>query len=160
MEIRRISTIRHYLSDDATKTLVVSLELSRFDYRNSLLAGFPQSLVGKLRRVQNCAARLVVRAPPHVHITPVLRRLHLLPVRIRISYKTACLCFNAINSSSLAYLSDLRHLDLFAPVPTPASLKSHAINARQKVIVLSLTLVLPSGTQLEMVQLSTPSSLL
>ncbi|WP_419638839.1 hypothetical protein, partial [Thiolapillus sp.] len=110
LEIRRISTIRHYLTDDATKTLVVSLVLSRIDYCNSLLAGLPQSLVGKLQRVQNCAARLVVRAPPHVHITPILRHLHWLPVRARISYKTACLCFNAITSSTPAYLSDLLHL--------------------------------------------------
>ena len=85
LEIRRISTIRHYLTDDATKTLVVSLVLSRIDYCNSLLVGLPQSLVGKLKRVQNSAARLVVRALPHVHITPILRHLHWLPVRARIS---------------------------------------------------------------------------
>ena len=46
----------------------------------SLLAGLPQSLVGKLQRVQNSAARLIVRALPRVHITPVLRHLHRLPV--------------------------------------------------------------------------------
>ena len=55
-------------------------------------------------------------------------------------------------------------LDLFAPVPTPTSSKFHSISARQKVIVLSLTLVFLSGTHchctLEMLQLSTPSSLL
>ena len=61
-------------------------------------------------RVQNCAARLVVRAPPLVYITPILRHLHWLPVRARISYQTACLCFTAINSSTPAYLSDLLHL--------------------------------------------------
>ena len=70
--IRRVRAIRHYLTDDATKTLVVSLVLSRIDYFNSVLAGLPQSLIGKLQRVQNCAARLVVRAPPHVHIIPIL----------------------------------------------------------------------------------------
>ena len=79
LEIRRISTIRHYLTDDATKTLVVSLVLSPIHYCNSLLAGLPQSLIGKLQRVQNSAARLVVRALPHVHITPILRYLHWLP---------------------------------------------------------------------------------
>ena len=63
LEIRRISTIRHYLTNDATITLV-SLVLSRIDYCNSLLAGLPQSLVGNL---------LVVRAFPHVHITPIFR---------------------------------------------------------------------------------------
>ena len=76
----------------------------------TLSAGLPQSLVGKLQRVQNSAARFVVRALPHVHIAPVLRHLHWLPVRARISYKTACLCFNAITSSTPAYLSDLLHL--------------------------------------------------
>ena len=107
LEIRRIRTIRHYLTDDVTKTLVVSVVLSRIDYWNTLLAGLPQSLVGKLQRVQNSAVRLIVRAPPSVHITPVLRHLHWLPVRTRISYKTACLCFNAITSSTPSYLSDL-----------------------------------------------------
>ena len=58
-------------------------------------------------RVQNCAARLVVRARPHVHVTPILRHLHWLPVTARISYKIACLCFNAIISSTPAFLSDL-----------------------------------------------------
>ena len=110
LETRRISTIRHYFTFDATKTLVVSLVLLRIDYCNSLLTGLPQSSVGKLQRAQNCAARLVVRAPPHVHVTPVLRRLHWLPVRARISYKIVCLCFNAITSSTPAYLSDLLHL--------------------------------------------------
>ena len=90
-----------------------------------------------------------------------------LPVRARISYKTACLCLNAITSStllmSLTYICTLL-LDLFAPVPTPAFSKFHSINARQKVIMLSVTLVLLSGTHchctLEMLQLLTPSSLL
>ena len=90
--------------------LVVSLVLWRIDCCNSLLAGLPQSLVGKLQRVQSSAARLVVRVLPHVHITPVLRHLHWLPVRARISYKTACLCFNAIIFSNPVYLSDLLHL--------------------------------------------------
>ena len=168
LEIRRSSTIRHYLTDGAIKTLVVSLVLSRIDYCNSLLAGLPQPLVGKLQRVQKSAAHLVVRALPRVHITPILRHLHWLLVRARISYKTACLCFNAITSSTPSYLSDLLIctplLDFVVPVPTPASSKCHSISARQNVIVLSLTLVFLSGTHchctLETLQLSTPSSLL
>ena len=110
LEIRRISAILHYLTDDATQTLVVSLVLSSIDYCNSLLAGLPQSLFGKLQRVQNSAARLAVRALPHVNITSILRHLHWLPARARISYKTACLCFSAITSSTPSYLSDLLHL--------------------------------------------------
>ena len=48
LQIRNIGTIRHYLTDDTTQTLLVSLVLSRIDHCNSLLAGLPQSLVGKL----------------------------------------------------------------------------------------------------------------
>ena len=104
-----------------TKTFVVYLKPSRTDYCNSLLAGLPQSLVGKLQRVQNSAARLVVRALPHVHMTPILWHLHWLPVRARISYKTACLCLNVTTFSTPAYLSDL--LQLYSP---PRSLRSGA----------------------------------
>ena len=103
-------TYQYYFTDDAIKNLVVSLVLSRIDYCNSLLAGLPQSLIGKLQRVQNSAARLVVRALSHVHITPILRHLYQLPARARIFYETACLCFNAITSSNPVYVSDLLHL--------------------------------------------------
>ena len=41
LEIRRIGSIRQYLSVEATKTLVFSLVLSRLDYCNALLAGSP-----------------------------------------------------------------------------------------------------------------------
>ena len=60
-------------------------------------------------RVQNSAARLVVHALPHVHVTPVLRHSHWFPVRARISCKIVRLCFNAITSSTLL-ISDLLHL--------------------------------------------------
>jgi hypothetical protein len=59
-ELRKISTIRHYLSQQATQTLVTSLVLSRLDYGNSLLAGIPDTLLNKLQMFQNSAARLVL----------------------------------------------------------------------------------------------------
>ena len=79
-------------------------------------------------RVQNCAARLVVRAPPHVYITPVLRHLHWLPVRARLSYKILCVCFNAITFSTPAYLSD--HLHLYS---SSRSLRSSADTTLLKI---------------------------
>ena len=77
---------------------------------NSLLAGISLSKVSKLQRIQNCAARLVVRASSSIHVIPILKQLHWLPVKPRISYKITCLCFNAISYSTHAYLSDLLHL--------------------------------------------------
>ena len=63
-------------------------------------------------KVPVCAACLVVCAPPYVHITPILKHLHSLPIRAPISCKIACLCFNTIASSTPAYLSDLLYLYL------------------------------------------------
>ena len=51
LELRRISSVRHVLTVDATKTLVTSLVLSRLDYCNSLLSAIPQQLIDKLQNV-------------------------------------------------------------------------------------------------------------
>ena len=138
----------------------------RIDYCSSLLAGLPLSLISKLQRVQNCAARLVVRASPHVHTTPILAQLRWLPVQARISYKNACLCFSSINSSARAYFSDILHL--YSPVrPLSSSvdnrlLKFPLYKHKTKVILPSLILALLSGTHchhtLEMLQQSLLSS--
>ena len=61
LELRRISSIRHVLTADATKTLVTSLVLSRLDYRNSLWSGIAQQLIDELQKVQNCSARLILK---------------------------------------------------------------------------------------------------
>jgi len=57
--------------------------------------------------VQNCAARLVTRTRSSEHIAPVLRRLHWLPVRQRITYKILLLTYKALNSMAPRYLADL-----------------------------------------------------
>ena len=67
--LRRISCVLKYLSTEAIVKLVTSLILSRFDYCNSLLSGRPASSVHSLRRIQNCAARLIQKNT-HIKLTP------------------------------------------------------------------------------------------
>ena len=50
LELRRISTICHYLSVDATKTLICAFVLSRIEYCNFLLAGIPKYLLDRLKK--------------------------------------------------------------------------------------------------------------
>ena len=61
LELRRISAIRYYLSEEVTKKLLRAFVLSRLDYSHLLLAGCPKYLLSKLRKVQNNAARLIFR---------------------------------------------------------------------------------------------------
>jgi hypothetical protein len=107
-ELRKISTIRHLLSFDATKTLVCSLILSKFDYCNTLLTGIPQHLTDKLQTVQNSACRLIFKARKHDHIKPLMQKLHWLPISSRIKHKTSNLCFNSFTDPHFpVYLSEI-----------------------------------------------------
>ena len=110
IELRRIASIRQFLTNEATKTLVTSLILSRLDYCNSLLAGIPQKHIDRLQRVMNCAARLITRSSKREHVTPLLVELHWLPIARRIEYKIATVCFNVISNTAPTYLSELFHL--------------------------------------------------
>ena len=112
-EIRKISSVRHLLSAEATKTLVCSLVLSRLDYCNSLLAGSPKCLLNRLQKVQNSAARLVCRSSKQQHITPLLQSLHWLPIESRINYKLASVCFSSFCGTGPKYISDI--LQVYTP---------------------------------------------
>ena len=105
--IRRISNSRHYLTIDATKTLLCAFVLSKLDYCNSLLSGSQKHLVHKLQKVKNCAARLVFKARKHKHIKPLLQKLHWLPIVSRIQDKVATVCYNSFTESYPVYLSEL-----------------------------------------------------
>ena len=110
LELRRISSIRHVRTVDATKTLVTSMVLSCLDYCNSLLSGIPQQLIDKLR---NCFARLIFKTSKCTHVSPLLAKLRWLPIAQRIDYKISFLCYDVVSATALLYLSDL--LCLYVP---------------------------------------------
>ena len=103
----RINSIRHYLSVQATKTLVSAFVLSRLDYCNSLLSRCPQYLLNRLQKVQNNAALFILKAPRTDHISSHLRTLNWLPIDARIKYKLCSLRFGTITSTGPVYFSNL-----------------------------------------------------
>ena len=107
LELKRIANIRKFIVIETSKTLVSSFILSRLDYCNSLLAGISKDKLNRLQRVQNSAARLILKVPRSEHITPLLKQLHWLPVHLRIKYKIAMFCFKSINGLCPLYIKDL-----------------------------------------------------
>ena len=103
----KISRIRNYLDEKSTETLIHAFITCRIDQCNSLLYGLPDSHIAKLQRIQNSAARLVTRTRFHDHITPVLQKLHWLPVRYRIMYKILILTYKCIHGFAPLYLQEL-----------------------------------------------------
>ena len=102
-----ISKIRHLLDRRTTATLVHAYVTSRWNNGNALLCGLPQTLLSKVQRVQNAAARLVCLTGQGEHITPVLKELHWLPVRQRISFKVLVLTYQALHGTAPHYMTDL-----------------------------------------------------
>ena len=107
LSIRNIGRLRKYLDQSTTEKLVHAFITSKLDLCNSLLAGLPDSELSKLQSVQNTAARLVNRSKKCEHITPVLQRLHWLPVKARIDFKILVLTYKALNNLAPDYISEL-----------------------------------------------------
>ena len=74
-QLHRISGIRRPLTDDACKTLVQMLVISRPDYANTPLLGLPDYSVSRLRRMQDIAGGMIIGTPRSAHITPGLAQL-------------------------------------------------------------------------------------
>ncbi len=72
-----------------------------------LCYGLPDTLLSKLQRVQNVAARIIRRCERTSHIRPVLQDLHWLPVKYRIVFKVLLITFRTLQGSAPEYLSDL-----------------------------------------------------
>ena len=102
-----IGRIRKCLTYKDTEMLIHSLVHSQLDYCNSLLAGIPKYLIKRLQLVQNTAARILCQLPKYAHITPVLMRLHWLPVEHRINYKICVIVFKALYGTSPGYIRDM-----------------------------------------------------
>ena len=105
--LRNIGKARRVLTEDATKTVMQSLVMSRLDYCNALLIGIQQDLIAKLQRLQNSAARIVSRTRKYEHITPVLIKLHWLPIKFRIQFKVLLLVYKALNGLAPKYIKEL-----------------------------------------------------
>ena len=107
IEIRCISSIHQYVTEDATKTLVNWCILSRLDCCNSLLAGYPQTVINPLQQVHNSATKLFLKSHRAENAKPLLKQLHWLPIEQKIKYKIACLCFQSITGTAPQYLAEL-----------------------------------------------------
>ena len=86
-EQRRLASIRRFLTSTATATLVSAVVLSRIDNCNSLLFGSTHDVTSHLQRIQNYAARVILRLPQSSSITIHLESLHWLPVKVRSTTK-------------------------------------------------------------------------
>ncbi len=111
--IRQLRQIRSSIDLNSATILANALVHSKLDYCNSLYYSLPNSSIHRLQLVQNSLARVVIPSTlRHHHITPVLKRLHWLPVEQRIKYKIASITYKSLHYQQPSYL-----FELLSPVP-------------------------------------------
>ena len=96
--------IRHLLPLSAATALANSLVSSKLDYCNSLYNGISQANLYKIQRIQNTLARVVTNTSKFEHITPILKKLHWLPIKQRIDYKLCLLTYKTLKIQQPTYL--------------------------------------------------------
>ena len=117
--IRDLRRIRRHISISTAKTISMALISSRLDYCNSLLNNIAKRDLAIPQRVQNCLARVVVRAPRFSPSLPQLKQLRWLPVSYRINFKLSTLTYRALSTQQPPYLASLLYLS-----NTPRQLRS------------------------------------
>ena len=96
-----------YLDQNTTEILLPTFFSSKLDNCNALLFGLPKYQLNKLQLIQNTAARIATLTKKYDHVTPVLIKLHWLPVHFRIIFKVNLLVYKGLNGLASGYISDL-----------------------------------------------------
>ena len=121
LQIRNLSKLRKYLSEESVVTLTHAFITSRLDNMNSLLYNIPKCHVNKLQLIQNHAARIVKKKHKTCHITPILLELHWLPIEYRVKYKILLQVYKCLHGEGPSYLASM--LEEYQP---PRALRSTA----------------------------------
>src|SRR6266496_4729568 len=91
--------------------LANALVHSKLDYCNSLYYSLFNSSIHRLQLVRNSLARVVIPSTlRYHHITPVLKRLHWLPVEQRMKFKIASITYKSLHNQLQSYLYELLSL--------------------------------------------------
>ena len=85
--------VRRFLTHDVSVLVANALVSSRMDYCNSLFRSLSKFNLRKLQCIQNNAPRIVSNTRRYASITPVLKKLHWLPVEHRSVFKTTTLVY-------------------------------------------------------------------
>ena len=151
-ELRHLASICGFQTSTATATIVSAFVLSRIDYCNSLLFGSTDDVTSHLQRIQNNAARVILRLLMSSSITTHVKSLQWLPFKVRSIYKIACLCYHCHSSTAPSHVADTLHKShrtpaSLAPAHTPCLFSIDLHTERQHLVIVHfLLLLLLSGT--------------
>ena len=102
MALRRICG---WLSPEVANIVACTIVEARLDYCNSIVYGTSKYNISRVQHVLYTLAHVVTSTKKLNHITPVLHRLHWLPIQCRTEYKVAMLALKIRETGQPSYLS-------------------------------------------------------
>ena len=101
----QINRVKHAFDRKTLITIINTLVFSKMFYCSSVWSNTAEKNLKKLQTVQNFAARIVTGSRKYEHITPVLKDLQWLPVKLQLYYRDAILAYKCMNGHAPSYLS-------------------------------------------------------
>ena len=101
----QINRVKHAFDRKTLITIINTLVFSKMFYCSSVWSNTAEKNLKKLQTVQNFAARIVTGTRKYDHITPVLKDLKWLPVKLLLYYRDAVLAYKCMNGHAPSYLS-------------------------------------------------------
>ena len=98
IQIRDHRQVRQHLTDAAAVLAANALVSSRLDYCNSLFRSLSSFHMCKLQFIQNTLQRIVINCNRYSRASPILKKLHCLPVEFRCIFKTVIFVYKFLHS--------------------------------------------------------------
>ena len=105
VQLRDFRHVRRFFTHDASVLVTNALVSSWLDYCNSLFRSLSKFNLRRLQCIQNSAARIISNTSRYTSITPVLRKLHWLPVEHHSVFKTATLVYKYLHTGFPKYFA-------------------------------------------------------
>ena len=105
IQLRDFRNIRQFFTQDAAVSVANALVSSQLDYCNSPFRSLSKFNLHRLQSIQNSAARIVTNLSKFTRITPVLKKLHWLPIQFHSEFKLATLVYKFIHTGFPKYFA-------------------------------------------------------
>ena len=104
-KLRLINVIRNKLTVTVTERVINVMVTGTLDYCNPLLNGITTNRIGRIQKVQNTAARLILKRNLRSNATVMLNYLHWLSIKKRVMYKILLLMYTSLHRTTPDYIT-------------------------------------------------------
>ena len=111
-----IDVIRNKLTVTVAEREINVMVTGNLDYCNSLLNGITANEIGRIQKVQNRVARLILNRDRRSSATVMLNYLHWLSIKKRVMYKILLLVYKSLHGTTPDYIT--KSLNEYHPTRT------------------------------------------